>query len=77
MYNDYMDKEKDMTEFYVQLQDADGTCYGATDPWTDETIYFEELDEARMFAKGQLDEQFILAQVIDTQTNRVVDFFQK
>jgi len=66
-----------MTEFYIQLQDADGTCYGTSDPWTDETIYFEELDEARMFAKGQLNEQFILAQVINYQTGRVVDFFQR
>jgi hypothetical protein len=66
-----------MTEFYVQLQDADGTCYGTSDPWTAEEIYFEELDDARMFAKDQLNEQFILSQVINYQTGRVVDFFQR
>jgi hypothetical protein len=69
-------KEQKMTEFYVQVQDADGTCYGTSDHAGDETIYFEELDEARMFAKAQLDEQFILAQVINYQTGRVVDFFR-
>jgi hypothetical protein len=63
-----------MNEYYIQLQDADGTCYGATD-FTDEVVYFEDLDEARLFAKGQLDEQFILARVINNQTQRVVDFF--
>lgn len=63
-----------MTEFYVELQDAQGTYYGATDI-TDEVVYFEDLDEARLFAKGQLDEQFILARVINSQTHRVVDFF--
>jgi hypothetical protein len=65
-----------MSEFYIELQDADGTCYGATGI-TDEVVYFEDLDDARMFAKGRLDEQFILARVIDDQTHRVVDFFQR
>ena len=68
-----------MTEFYVELQDADGTCFGATDPWTDETIYFEDLEEARMWAKSQLDETYILARVIETgrDRTRVMDFFQR
>jgi hypothetical protein len=65
-----------MDEFYVELQDAQGTCYGTTDRFTDEAIYFDDLDEARMFAKGQLDEQFILARLINAQTGRVVDFFE-
>ena len=64
-------------EFVVQLQDADGTCYGTTDPWTDETIYFEDLDEARMYAKNRVSEQYTLAQVIDLGSGRVVDFFQR
>jgi hypothetical protein len=65
-----------MTEFYVDVQDADGTCYVTTDPRADETIYFDDLDEARMFAKAQLDEQFILSRVIDDRS-RVMDFFQR
>ena len=66
-----------MTEFYVELQDADGTCYGTTDPWTDETIYFEDLDDARMYAKNQVSDEYILARVIEAGRGRVVDFFQK
>lgn len=66
-----------MTEFYVELQDADGTCYGTTDPWTDETIYFEDLDEARMYAKNQVSEQYTLARVIEAGRGRVVDFFER
>ena len=66
-----------MTEFYVELQDSDGTCYGTTDPWTDETIYFEDLDEARMYAKNQVSEEYILARVIEVARGRVVDFFQR
>lgn len=66
-----------MTEFIVELQDADGTCYGTSDPWTDETLYFEDLDEARMFAKSQLSEEYILARVIETNRYRVLDFFQR
>ena len=67
-----------MTEFIVELQDADGTCYGTTDPWTDEALYFEDLDEARIFAKSQLSEEYILARVIESgRRGRVVDFFQR
>jgi len=66
-----------MNEFYVELQDADGTCYGTTDAWTDQTVYFEDLDEARMYAKSQLDSTYILARVIEANTGRVVDFFQR
>ena len=67
-----------MTEFYVELQDADGTCYGTADPWTDEPIYFEDLDEARMYAKNQVSEQYILVRVIEVGgRGSVVDFFKK
>lgn len=66
-----------MTEFYVEVQDAAGTCYGTTDPWTDEVIYFDDIDEARMFAKSQLDSTYILARVIEDSKGRVVDFFQR
>lgn len=66
-----------MTEFYVELQDADGTCYGTTDHWSGEDLYFEDLDEARMYAKGQLVEDIVLARVIESGRNRVIDFFEK
>lgn len=66
-----------MTEFYVEVLDAYGTAYGATDPWTDETLYFEDLEEARMWAKSQLDETYTLARVVESGRGRVVDFFQR
>lgn len=65
-----------MNEYYIELQDADGTYYGSTN-FVGEVVYFEELDEARLFAKGQLKEHYILARVINAQTQRVVDFFQR
>lgn len=64
-----------MSEYYVELQDSQGTCYLATD-LTRAVVYFEDLDEARMFAKSQLDEDFVLARVVQDQTNRVMDFFR-
>ena len=66
-----------MTEFYVEVLDAYGTAYGATDPWTDETLYFDDLEEARLFAKSQLDSTYTLARVVESGRGRVVDFFQR
>ena len=65
-----------MTEFYVELQDADGTYYGATDR-AGEVAYFDDFDEARLFAKAQLDDQFILSRIVNDQTGRIMDFFQR
>lgn len=67
-----------MTEFYVELQDADGTCYGATN-WRGEVAYFDDLEEARLFAKAQLNDEFILTRVISVgnDRSRVIDFFQR
>lgn len=65
-----------MTTYYVELQDASGTYYDATCRWSLETIYFEDLDEARMYAKSQLSEQYIVSRVIDNTTYNVVDYFQ-
>jgi len=65
-----------MNEYYIEMQDAQGTCYGATDI-TGEVAYLEDLDEARMFAKAQLDEQFVLSRVVNDQTGRIMDFFQR
>ena len=66
-----------MSEFYVELQDSDGTFYGATDRWTNEALYFDELDDARVYAKDQLDDTYVVTRVIDAKTHRVVDFFQR
>ena len=69
-----------MTEYYVELQDANGTGYGTPDKWTDEDMYFEDLDEARMYAKSCLSQSddCILARVIEAGgLSRVVDFFEK
>ena len=66
-----------MTEFYVELQDADGTCYGATYFNDDEVVYFDDLDEARQFAKSQLNDTYILTRVINSDNGRVMDFFER
>ena len=66
-----------MNEFYVEVLDANGTACGTTDPWTDETIYFEDIEEARMYAKSQLDDTYILARVVESGRGRVVDWFQR
>ena len=64
-----------MNEYYIELQDAQGTCYSATDI-TDNVVYYDDLDEARLAAKGNLNDVFIVSRVIDTQARRVVDFFR-
>lgn len=65
-----------MDEFYVELQDTDGTYYGTTD-WHDEPIYFDDIDDARMYAKDQLDDRYIVARIIDSANQRVVDFVKR
>lgn len=65
-----------MTEYYVDLQDANGTCYGTVDR-NDDVIYFDDLDEARMYAKDQLSDEYIVVKVIDVGSGRVVDFFKR
>ena len=65
-----------MTEYYVELQDASGTCYGTVDR-NDDVLCFEDLDEARMYAKDQLSEEYVVVRVIDAGSQRVVDFFKR
>lgn len=65
-----------MSEYYVELQDIVGTYYGITD-WHDEPLYFEDIDDARMYARDQLDDRYIVARIIDSANQRVVDFFKK
>jgi len=65
-----------MNEYYIDLQDAQGTSYGCTDV-AGNGMYFEDLDEARLHAKGELKDHIVLARIVDTQTNRVVDFFKR
>jgi hypothetical protein len=42
----------DMTEYYIELQDAQGTAYGCVDRFDNE-MYFG-IDEARMYAVRQI-----------------------
>lgn len=65
-----------MSEYYVDLEDANGTSYGTVDR-NDEVIYFDDIDEARMYAKDQLSEEYIVVKVIDAGSKRVVDFFKR
>ncbi len=63
-----------MAEYYIELQDAQGTGYCSTDI-RDNVIYYDDLDDARMDAKNSLSDFFIASRIIDIQTRRVVDFF--
>ena len=65
-----------MTEYYIELQDAQGTAYGCQDRFDNE-MYFEDLDEARIYAKSRLDNHIVLVRIVDDHTNNVVDFFEK
>ena len=65
-----------MKEYYVDLQDANGTCYGTVDR-NDDVLYFDDLDEARMYAKDQLSEEYVVVKVIHAGSQRVVDFFKR
>lgn len=65
-----------MNEYYVELVDHNGTYYGTTDRF-DNTIYFEDLDEARLYAKSQLTDEYIMTRVVDSNTRDVVDFFER
>ena len=65
-------------EFYVLLEDSDGTCYGTYYPHSDEPIYFDDLDEARMYAKSRLEalDCVTVASVVETSgRRRVMDYF--
>ena len=66
-----------MTEYWIELQDENGTGYGHCYPFSNDEIIHEDLDEARMDAKSSLKDDIVLARIIDVQTRRVVDFFEK
>ena len=56
-------------EYFIHLEDANGTGYGANIEW------FEDLDEARLYAKSQVKGDIVLVKIC-TQGGDVVDFFQ-
>lgn len=56
-------------EYFIHLEDADSTGYGADIEW------FEDLDEARLYAKSQVKGDIVLVKIC-TQGGDVVDFFQ-
>jgi hypothetical protein len=64
-----------MNEYYIELQDAQGTGYGCTDIAGNE-MYFEDLNEARLYAKSKLKEHIVLTRIIDAQSHNVIDFFE-
>ena len=58
-------------EFYVDLQDSDGNSYGYY-------IYFDDIDEARMYAKSRLEalDWVTVASVVENGgRGRVMDYF--
>jgi len=59
-----------MTEYYIDLQDSDGTGYCTED------FYFD-LDEAKLAAKAYLKDHIVLSRVVDSSTGKVVDFFKR
>ena len=56
-------------EYSVLLYDTDGTGYGA------DVECFDDLDDARLYAKGQLDDFIVVTKVCED--GNVVDFFVK
>jgi hypothetical protein len=54
-------------EYSVLLYDAVGTGYGA------DVESFDDLDEARLYAKGQLDDFIVVTKVCED--GNIVDFF--
>lgn len=66
-----------MSEYTVELQDANGTAYGTVYPFTDDTIYFDDIEEAKLYAKSQLNDEYVLARVIEEGRGRVVAFYRK
>lgn len=56
-------------EYFVHLEDSDGTGYGADHEW------FDDLDDAKMYAKSQVRGEIVLVKVC-TRGGDVVDFFQ-
>ena len=66
-----------MDEFYIELQDSNGTGYGVVDKWTGEELYFENLEDASLEAKARVESDYPLARVINVRTGKVVDWFQR
>lgn len=62
-------------QYYVEVQYADGTCAFCADR-NDDPLYFEDIRDACLYAKGQIDETYVLARVINAQTRRVENFFK-
>lgn len=67
----------EITEYTVELQDTNGTAYGTVYPFTNDTIYFENFKEAKLYAKGLINDKYVLVRIIENSSGSVVDFFQK
>ena len=64
-----------MNEFYVEVQDADGTAYVHNDI-TRNVVCYETLEAARFAAKSCLTDKYVVARVINAVTHEVSDFFE-
>jgi hypothetical protein len=64
-----------MDEYYIDLQDKNGTSYGCSDKWNNE-LYFDDLEDAKMTAKSMLKDHIVLARVINTKNEQVVYYTQ-
>lgn len=64
-----------MNEYYVEVQYADGTCAYCVDR-NDDPLYFEDIKDACLYAKDQIDKTYVLARVINAQTGSVEEFFK-
>ena len=58
-----------MDEFYIELQDAEGTAYVCDGS-------YDDLDGARLAAKSSLRNNYVVARVINATTKDVADFFE-
>ena len=59
-----------MDEFYVEVQDADGTAYVCDGS-------YDDLDGARLAAKSSLRDKYVAARVINATTKEVAYFFKR
>jgi hypothetical protein len=59
-----------MEEYYIELLDENGTGYGCADIVGNQ-VYFEDLEESKLFCKCRVDETYVVSRVIDSKGNVV------
>jgi|LauGreDrversion4_2_1035121.scaffolds.fasta_scaffold187432_7 hypothetical protein len=64
-----------MNEYYVMMEDSEGTNSIVEDFW-DDVIFFNNLDDARLIAKEAAKKaDVIVARILDADTDKVVEYF--